>query len=410
VGDGSGGALRSLSGTNTLSGTSVVLASSSLVGVDTGTLTLSGVLSGAAGNNLTKVGAGTLVLSGANSFSGATFINAGTVQIDSDARLGAVPGAVTSGQLTFNGGTLATTATMTLATNRGISLSTGGGTISTATGTTTSFAGVIDGTGALTKAGAGTLVLTGANTFSGATNLNGGTLSIASDTQLGTAPTSSTANQLTFNGGTLATTGTTTLNANRGITLNAGGGALNVANATTLTFGGTIAGTGNLSLALNSTGLLDLTSNLDLSSNTLLLSGGTMRLSGINLSVGTFHITGNTILDFGNSVASTLTTANFIVDAGVTVTVNNWVNGSDYFFANSSFTQNGGASAVINARGSAPENQIAFSGFTGGSTAWVGYDHEITPVPEPSVYGAVFLGGCLAFLGWRRWKKPASAR
>jgi fibronectin-binding autotransporter adhesin len=408
VGYGSSGALRSLSGTNTLSGTSIVLASSSLVGVDTGTLTVSGVVSGAAGMNLTKVGTGTLVLSGANTYSGATAINEGTVQISSDARLGTAPAAATAGQLTFNGGTLATTTTMTLNTNRGVALATGGGTFDTLTGTTLTYGGVVAGTGNLTKTGAGTMVLTGANTYSGATNLNGGTLSINSDARLGTAPASPTSGQLSFNGGTLATTATMTLDSDRSISVNSGGGTIDVANASTLTFGGTIEGTGTLNLALNSTAILNLTSSNDFSSGTVFLSGGTLLLSGVDLSVGTFHITGNTILDFGNNVASSLTATNFIVDAGATVTVNNWINGSDYFLADH-WWMNGSMSSEVpfNTRGSAPENQVVFSGYAGSATSWIPYDAtnaQITPVPEPSTYGAIFLSICVGVLFWRRSK------
>lgn len=116
---------------------------------------------------LTKEGAGTLRLSGANTYNGATTINAGTVSIAADNHLGAVPGSPTSGHLTLDGGTLAGTATFTLESNRGITLGGNGGGIDTAAGTTLTYAGVIDGeTGDLTKTGDGTLVLTGANTYS----------------------------------------------------------------------------------------------------------------------------------------------------------------------------------------------------------------------------------------------------
>ena len=57
--------------------------------------------------------------------------------------------------------------------------------------------------------------------------ISAGTLSIAADTALGTPPGSPTAGQLVFNGGTLLTTASFTLDANRGITLT-GAGTLDV--------------------------------------------------------------------------------------------------------------------------------------------------------------------------------------
>ena len=65
--------------------------------------------------------------------------------------------------------------------------------------------GVLSGAGSLTLSG-GTLTLAGANTYSGGTIINGGTLQISSDGNLGTAPGSAATN-ITINGGTLAVTG-----------------------------------------------------------------------------------------------------------------------------------------------------------------------------------------------------------
>ena len=95
-------------------------------------------------------------------------------------------------------------------------------TLTTSANTSTTFSGVMsDGSGVvgITKAGSGTLTWSGANTYTGVTRIQRGTLSIASDSMLGTAPGSPTAAQLTFGGGTLQATADLTLDSNRGVTL-----------------------------------------------------------------------------------------------------------------------------------------------------------------------------------------------
>jgi autotransporter-associated beta strand protein len=97
------GALESVSGNNTCTGT-VDLATATTIGADAGQLTLSGVISGT--GSLTKVGSGTLLLSGTNAYSGLTTVSAGTlggsgtigaVQVDAGATL--APGSTNTGIL-----------------------------------------------------------------------------------------------------------------------------------------------------------------------------------------------------------------------------------------------------------------------------------------------------------------------
>src|SRR5439155_9669231 len=59
----------------------------------------------------------------------------------------------------------------------------------------------VSGSIAVTKAGAGTLVLSGTNTFTGGLKLNAGTVSYSADANLGAA-----SGAITFNGGTLTYT------------------------------------------------------------------------------------------------------------------------------------------------------------------------------------------------------------
>ena len=189
-----------------------------------------GIISGSGA--LTKIGGGTLVLAGANTYGGGTRVDAGTLQIDADQRLGA-PGA----GLELNGGGLRTTASFT--TERDTSLGTPKGRFDTDAGTTFTHAGAIDGGGGLTKQGAGVMVLSGTNTYTGDTTVSAGILEIGSDANLGDAGA-----KLILSGGTLRAN--TSLATARTINLGNDDGALHVGNARTLTHTGTLSGGGDL--------------------------------------------------------------------------------------------------------------------------------------------------------------------
>lgn len=134
-------------------------------GSDT-TATIDASLTGA--SKLIKSDYGTLVLTGANTYTGGTDVQFGTLSVSSDANLGAA-----SGALTMKGGTLATMGNFTSA--RNVTMTTDAK-FDVATGTQLGLAGVLSGGGDLYKLGAGTLTLTGANTYGGTTRVQAGTL------------------------------------------------------------------------------------------------------------------------------------------------------------------------------------------------------------------------------------------
>ena len=251
--------------------------------VDANTLTLSGVIDG--GGALTKSGAGTLTLSGANIYTGATNVSAGVLNIQNATALGttAAGTTVSSGAalqiqnniavgaeaLTLNGSGISNTGALrnisgTNSWSGAITLGSAS-TIGSDAGNLT-LSGIISGSFALSKAGAGTLTLTGANTYTGTTTISAGTLQLGSGGTTGSLSTSST---ITDNGNftinqsdaviqgtdfsgsaitgtgslTQAGTGTTTLNAANTYTgaTTVSAGILNIQNDTAL--GTTAAGT-----------------------------------------------------------------------------------------------------------------------------------------------------------------------
>jgi autotransporter-associated beta strand protein len=219
--------IGSLAGSGTVTNSGAAAATLTAGGDNTST-TFSGVIQdGASTTALTKLGTGTLTLFGANTYTGATMINGGTL-------LGRATNAFSAASATTinTGGTLdlggfaQTINTVSLA----------GGTLQNGalTGAVTSIGGTINGlngTATLTTT-AGSTTVTGINGFTGATTVNGGTLEVDGSIASSSLTTVNT-------GGTLSGTGTV------GATQINTGGALVGGNATnptgTLTISGSLA-------------------------------------------------------------------------------------------------------------------------------------------------------------------------
>ena len=246
----------------TLSGNATVQAASAV--------TFSGAVSGAGG--LTKTGAGTLTLAGSNGFTGNVDLSAGGLTlsggsaVDDGSALAMSSGTTLTLSASEAVGSLSGTGTVALGAN---TLTSGGN------GTSTSFSGNIGGTGALIKAGAGTLTLSGTNTYTGATTVSAGTVQVQNGAAIGDDSAVSVASGafLVLSAaeaiGSLAGAGTVTLGAN---TLTTGG------NNGSTTFSGTVAGSGgvvkNGSGTLTLSGTNTYTGATSVTAGTLALNGG----------------------------------------------------------------------------------------------------------------------------------------
>jgi autotransporter-associated beta strand protein len=255
--------------------------------------TVSAVLAGAVG--LTKSGSGLLTLSAANTYNGGTTLAGGTLSVAGDANLGEA-----GAGLTFSGGVLQVTgATLRNLDSRTVNWSTlNGGFDIASSGNTFTVTQNIAGNGSLSKAGPGALVLAGDNSYAGGTMLTAGTLSIASDANLG-GPGAG----LTISGGVLQVTGTALANLDgRPVNWSTFNGGLDVADAgNTFTVSQDIAGSGQFtksgSGSLVLSGACTHTGGITLGAGTLRTSGGDDRLptaGPLTLLAGTLDLGGNT--------------------------------------------------------------------------------------------------------------------
>ncbi|MFI4994651.1 MAG: autotransporter domain-containing protein [Hyphomicrobiales bacterium] len=231
-------------------------------GGDNSSTTFSGAISGAGG--IVKAGAGIFALSGQNTYTGPTTVNGGTLQA------GAVGALANASAYTLAGG-----ASLDLAgfnQTIGSLAGTGNVTLGAATLTTgndqtsTSFAGVISGTGGLAKIGNGTFTLTSASTYAGPTNVNAGTLDVNG---------SLVSAVIVNNGGTLMGNGTI-----GGLAVN-GGGMVAPGNSI-----GTLNVSGNVAFAAGSTYQAEINAagqgDKILATGQATLSGGTVQVLAAN--------------------------------------------------------------------------------------------------------------------------------
>jgi len=342
------------------------------------------------GYGLTLAGGGTFILSGGspNTYGGATTLVASTLDLSKTVQ-NSIPGALvigngvnaalvqeTSSDQIGNSATVSVNALGTLDLNNNndafFGLSMTGGTVQTETGTITLYGDVttnaasstaviagnvalspangstrtftvaggtvpnngpdllvsaqLSGSVAISKAGSGTLALSGANSYTGITTVSAGTLSIGADNSLGLAPSAATPGSFVLSGGTLATTASFKLSANRGMSVSGSGGAIDVGSGTTLTYSGILAGAGGLSKT---------------DAGTLVLGGfntysGVTTISGGTLQVGTGATSGGAL-----GTGAVIDAAALSFDRTDNITVANAITGTG------SVTETGGASGSL---------------------------------------------------------------
>jgi fibronectin-binding autotransporter adhesin len=236
-----------------------------------------------------------------------TILSGASLSIDSSAR-------ISGSKVTLDGGTLLSTnpsnglsfiPTATL-----LEIGPNGGTVgynSSGAGTSSIYSGTITGTGILTKSSVNEFRYQGAGTANSTFtklvvtqglfrlgNVTGNNF----ETGFGAAPASFTADAITLSGGgTIGTSYTVTLHANRGITLGTGGGGIN-ATSGSMTVPGAISGNGGF-----------------------IVVGGTVTLNGVNTFTGGITISAGTttVGNTGGLVAQAIAaTGNLTVNGNIT--------------------------------------------------------------------------------------------
>ena len=336
-----------------------------------GNTTLSGTISNTGALPRTDLATLTLNNTSANTFTGKTFINGGTIAVARDNLLGAAPGSAVADQLRLNGGTLQAKDSFTLDGNRGIAMDSLGGILnvdSAKTLTVNSIISTISGASSspLTKLGNGVLILNAANTYTGPTTITSGILQIGS-------------------GGTVGTLGTGSVTDN---------GILLFNRSDNLSFSNAIGGSGSVQL----------------------VGSGTLTLSGANSYAGITTVV-NGILKLANSSALGSSSTGTTVQYGGTLDLNGLSIGSEQISIDGmGTTGNGGlinsnASSTADSSGAVSLNGDAGAGGSGdltlsgaiiyGSHAFSKTGSDILKLTGPQIWGnttsATVNSGTLSF-------------
>jgi autotransporter-associated beta strand protein len=346
-----GGGTLNLSGNLSKNGSVLTLAG--------GSFNITGVISGASADSDIVVDSSTVTYTTANTYNGPTFLrNSSTLNANV---VGALPTSPRSA-VTFDGtgtsvlslGAAQSVASLTAAGTATVTLNANTLTLGDSTGTTT-FAGVISGSGGLIKDGVSTQVLTGANTYTGETTISAGTLEVS-----GASGALSATSAVNINGGTLLLGGSVT---------------------------DRISNTAAISLGADTNSILQLSGAVTETLGALTLVGGA----------------GARVIDFGTT-SGVLTFASLTATSHLPLHIWNWSGGTDRLII---------SSGVFG--GSLTASDISFfsgsgTGLYSGATMFAS-GGELAPVPEASTLLAVL--GLIVPLAWRErrhWMRCREAR
>jgi autotransporter-associated beta strand protein len=295
--------------------------------------------------SVAKTGSGVLTLTGINTYGGGTTISDGTLQIGTGGSTGSITGDV------INNASLAVNRSGTFI-----------------------FGGAISGTGGVSKAGIGTMVLTGTNSYTGGTTISAGTLQIGDGGNTGSI-TGDVINRasLVFNrsgtytfGGAISGTGSVR-KTGAGVTILTG--ANTYTGVTTISSGVLQIGDGGTTGSITN----NVTNNASLAfnrSDTYTFGGVISGGGSVNqLGTGTTVLTGNSAYTGGTTIsAGTLQIGNGGTTGSIAYNVNN--NGTLAFNRSNALTFSG----LISGAGSVAQlgsGNLSMSGantYTGGTT------------------------------------------
>jgi len=290
-----------------------------------GEVDFTGLITGS-GGGFTKVGPGTVKLTHANSYTGTSAVNAGSLVLTNATALGSDSSAVLVGETASNGNAAALLAGSAVSLNRDVTVRLGSSGAATIGGSNTSgmasfpgtitlnksvqltaasggmvdFSGLVTGVGGITKNGLGKVYLDSANSFQGDTTINAGSLYIVDGGSLGTATSAVAVGETADNGNPASLLACAPLTFARNISVRAGSSGLatfgEANSGGTVTCSGSVTLNKSAQLTADSGDQVDFTGLIGGSGGITKIGEGTVRLTRANTYSGQTAISGGTVL------------------------------------------------------------------------------------------------------------------